>query len=318
MGSEADEANVTQAVPFFVVSSMEDSLRFYVDGLGFDVTQRWMDAGTIRWCCLTRGGASLMLQDMRREGGTRWSPDGPLGLGVSVVFMCRDALAIYREVTRRGTVASKPFVGNGMWVTSLRDPDGYRVEFESATDVAEDTVFDGDANRGDGFEHAVRSLRRGDFSALAPLFDQHTPSRPCQVVEWYADGRFRDTPDALLEMFTCACFLGRTDVVRVLLADGVDPLGGAATGVNALHWSANRGQLETLKVLLEAGAPLEVRNMYGGTALGMAIWSAVHEPRPAHLEIIDALLEAGARRDAVSYPTGVPPIDLLLARDGGS
>ena len=35
-----------------------------------------------------------------------------------------------------------PFVGNGMWVTSLRDPDGYSVEFESQTDVSEDTTFD--------------------------------------------------------------------------------------------------------------------------------------------------------------------------------
>ena len=31
-----------------------------------------------------------------------------------------------------------------MWVTSLRDPDGYRVEFESYTDVPEDTVWDGE------------------------------------------------------------------------------------------------------------------------------------------------------------------------------
>jgi lactoylglutathione lyase len=28
-----------------------------------------------------------------------------------------------------------------MWVTSLRDPDGYRIDFESYTDVAEETVF---------------------------------------------------------------------------------------------------------------------------------------------------------------------------------
>ena len=29
-----------------------------------------------------------------------------------------------------------------MWVTSLQDPDGYRIEFESKTDVPEDTVLD--------------------------------------------------------------------------------------------------------------------------------------------------------------------------------
>jgi hypothetical protein len=28
-----------------------------------------------------------------------------------------------------------------MWVTSLTDPDGYHVDFESPTDVAEDTEY---------------------------------------------------------------------------------------------------------------------------------------------------------------------------------
>ncbi len=60
---------------------------------------------------------------------------------MSICFLCADALAIYREVTARGIAASKPFVGNGLWVTSLTDPDGYRIEFESPTDVPEDTVY---------------------------------------------------------------------------------------------------------------------------------------------------------------------------------
>ena len=82
-----------------------------------------------------------MLQSFRRDGGKSWSPDGPLGLGVSIMFMCSDALSMHRELTARGLTPSRPFVGNGMWVTSLRDPDGYRIEFESQTDVPEDTTF---------------------------------------------------------------------------------------------------------------------------------------------------------------------------------
>ena len=133
------ETNVKQAVPFFAVSKMQDSLRFYVDGLGFEMTKKWIDEGTVRWCWLQRGGAALMLQDFRREEGESWSPEGKLGLGVSIVFICDDALEIYREATAKGIQASRPFVGNAMWVTSLRDPDGYSVEFESYTDVPEDT-----------------------------------------------------------------------------------------------------------------------------------------------------------------------------------
>lgn len=136
------DANVQEAVPFFAVSNMENSLRFYVEGLGFGIADKWIDEGAVRWCRLQRGGASLMIQDFRRDGGKSWSPSGPLGLGVSVMFLCSDALSIYREVTARGLTPSLPFVGNGMWVTSLRDPDGYRVEFESRTDALEGTTFD--------------------------------------------------------------------------------------------------------------------------------------------------------------------------------
>jgi catechol 2,3-dioxygenase-like lactoylglutathione lyase family enzyme len=144
MKRTSTESNVEQVVPFFAVSKMEDSLRFYVDGLGFMMTKKWIDEGTVRWCWLQRGGAALMLQDFRREEGQSWSPEGKLGLGISIVFICDDALAIYREAIAKGIQATKPFVGNGMWVTSLRDPDGYSVEFESYTDVPEDTVFSGD------------------------------------------------------------------------------------------------------------------------------------------------------------------------------
>ena len=132
-------ANLKQAVPFFGVSSMDASLRFYVDGLGFEMTNNWIDDGVLRWCWLQRGGAAIMLQEFRREGHESWVPDGKLGQGVSICFICDDALAMYRELTARGIQSSRPFVGNAMWVTSVQDPDGYRLEFESPTDVPEDT-----------------------------------------------------------------------------------------------------------------------------------------------------------------------------------
>jgi len=135
------EANVQQAVPFFRVSNMNAALRFYVDGLGFEMTKKWIDEGKLRWCWLQLGDAALMLQEFRREGHDSWVPEGKVGVGVSICFQCKDALAIYREVTARGTQASRPFVGNAMWVTSVQDPDGYKIEFESYTDVPEETVF---------------------------------------------------------------------------------------------------------------------------------------------------------------------------------
>jgi catechol 2,3-dioxygenase-like lactoylglutathione lyase family enzyme len=135
------EPNVQQAVPFFAVSDMTASVRYYVDGLGFAMTKRWIDEGVLRWCWLELGNTALMLQEYRKEGHGSWAPQGKVGEGVSICFICQDALAIYRQVTARGIQASWPFVGNGMWVTSLSDPDGYRIEFESYTDVPEGTEY---------------------------------------------------------------------------------------------------------------------------------------------------------------------------------
>ena len=131
--------NVKQAVPFFRVSSMEASLEFYVEGLGCKIRDRWEPEGKMRWCWLTLGVAALMLQEFPTEGHDSWTPSGKVGEGVSIFFLCEDALQFYRQVQGRGIHTAEPFVGNGMWVTSLTDPDGYRLDFESDTDVPEGT-----------------------------------------------------------------------------------------------------------------------------------------------------------------------------------
>jgi lactoylglutathione lyase len=132
------ESNIKQVVPFFGVRNIEASLRYYVDGLGFEMTNQWIDEGKLRWCWLQHGGAALMLQEFR-EG---LAPAGKLGEGVSICFQCRDALALYHDFTSRGIEAAKPFVGNAMWVVIVRDPDGYKLDFESPTDVLEGTEYE--------------------------------------------------------------------------------------------------------------------------------------------------------------------------------
>lgn len=133
------DRNVKEVVPFLNVSSMERSIRYYVDGLGFVMKHRWEVDGRLRWCWLALGGAALMLQEFNKEGHDSWTPAGKVGEGVALCLVCEDALAIYHQVRSRGIEASEPEVGNAMWVTGLTDPDGYRLFFESATDTPEET-----------------------------------------------------------------------------------------------------------------------------------------------------------------------------------
>jgi lactoylglutathione lyase len=140
-GAASDASNVRQAVPFFWVRDLTTSIRFYVDGLGFRMTKQWIDEGQLRWCWLELGDAALMLQQFWRDGPHHNTPTGQTGLGVSIYFICRDAVAIYRDLVARGLPAARPQVGNGMWVTHVSDPDGYAIFFESPTNVPEDTVY---------------------------------------------------------------------------------------------------------------------------------------------------------------------------------
>lgn len=135
------EMNVQQAVPFFMVSDIAASLRFYIDGLGFVMKHQWIPEGKLLWCWLQIGGAALMLQEYHAKGLEVAKREGKLGNGVSVCFQCKDALAIYRRVMARGIQTKEPFVGNNMWVVGMRDPDGYRIDFESSTDVEEETKY---------------------------------------------------------------------------------------------------------------------------------------------------------------------------------
>lgn len=162
------------------------------------------------------------------------------------------------------------------------------------------------------FEEAVTGLIAGDFSRLAPLFESQIGGSPCPIIRWHEDGLFDGEQKALAEAFTCACFNGSIEVIEYFLNHGVNPNGGINTGLNAFHWAANRGQLKAVEILIREKALLETQSSYGGTVLGTAVWSAVHEPKPDHLQIIKALLDAGAEVGAADYPSGDERVDELL------
>src|SRR5690349_7762416 len=111
--------NIQMAIPFFMVTDMDASLQFYRDKLGFTLTNKWTPRGTIEWCSLERDGVSLMLQEPR----TKEKHSEEKGKGVSICFLCKDALALYHEFSKHQIEIKEPFVGNNLWVVSLVDPD---------------------------------------------------------------------------------------------------------------------------------------------------------------------------------------------------
>ena len=124
-----------------------------------------------------------------------------------------------------------------------------------------------------------------------------------------------ETNDAKLlveEAFIYACQYGHNDVCEFLLDQGVDAASQAGVGQTGLHYAAHHGQLETVRMLIKRNAPLEVKNMYGGTVLGQALWSAFNEPHKDHLQIVEVLIDAGS----VIEPDWNKWIDELRGRDG--
>jgi len=143
------------------------------------------------------------------------------------------------------------------------------------------------------WQKLARHLNEGNFSALEndlggpEGFDR-------RIITWFDMGKFSDEPELLAEALSCACMLGRTETARFLVENGVDPYAGMKTWLSGPHYAVSGGHLDTVLMLLENGISLEVKNGYGGTLLGQALWSAVNEHKRGHADIIEVLIDAGA------------------------
>jgi hypothetical protein len=133
--------------------------------------------------------------------------------------------------------------------------------------------------------------------------------------------RLQASDGALLADFAGA---GNTEGVRLLLDLGFDvdshTSRGGANADPALHVAVWRGRLETVKLLVARGAPLEATNGAGATPLSLAVRALVEQSDwtpHASPEIVAALLDAGARVDTVHpFPSGSPAADALLREHG--
>ncbi|HEX7939924.1 MAG TPA: ankyrin repeat domain-containing protein, partial [Gemmatimonadaceae bacterium] len=118
-----------------------------------------------------------------------------------------------------------------------------------------------------------------------------------------------------------AATFGRTEVVKYLLAVGLDPASTDSNRMNLLHNATSAPHVELVRYLLSLNAiPLEGRNAWDGTVLSSMLYFATearhrHRERiPAFVECLELLIAAGANPDAIDYIVGIPVIDSVLDR----
>jgi len=106
--------------------------------------------------------------------------------------------------------------------------------------------------------------------------------------------------------------------IRTLLGRRVDPNGAQVDGMTALHWAAQLDDLETAKLLVDAGADVKAANRYGVTPLAAACTNG-------NRAMVELLLGAGADPNTklrggetalmTAARTGrLGPVEALLAR----
>lgn len=133
--------------------------------------------------------------------------------------------------------------------------------------------------------------------------------------------RLEATRPMLLAHFAGA---GNTAGVRLMLDLGFDVARHGdeeqTNGPTALHVAVWHERLETVRLLIERGAPIEATAQRGITPLAIAVRSLVDvsEWTPhASTAIVEALLAAGARVETVRpFPSGSPEADALLQHYG--
>jgi Ankyrin repeats (3 copies) len=126
-----------------------------------------------------------------------------------------------------------------------------------------------------------------------------------------------ETKEDMDSGFVWACLYGRTNVVKFLLQKGVDLHAHENIGQAGLHNAVIGGHLDVVKLLLERKAPLEAKNVFGGTVLGQATWCVMNGDRSVdYVPTIEMLLGSGAKVEEADYPTGNERVDELLRRHG--
>jgi hypothetical protein len=110
----------------------------------------------------------------------------------------------------------------------------------------------------------------------------------------------------------------RTRVAELLLEMGVDPAAKDTDEMTALHWAAANGAIDLVDRLVQRGAPLEVKNRWGGTVLSSTAYFAIFRPVSGvdYPAVIEALISAGADVLPAAWAADEERVGAVLRRHG--
>ncbi|MBO9563677.1 MAG: ankyrin repeat domain-containing protein [Niastella sp.] len=124
------------------------------------------------------------------------------------------------------------------------------------------------------------------------------------IVQTYfnEDGSLKDTATThkMNYGYMWACEFGHVAVIDFLIGKGLD-VNVNVDGMYGLHWALIGGHLDVVKLLIARGASLELRNMYGGDAIGCCTWAIANssevyrwpEKEVDYIAIMEELLKTG-------------------------
>lgn len=125
--------------PLLQVFDMPASIRFYRDGLGFEIVGNdGKDSPDFDWVLLRWNGAELMLNTAYEREQRPSTPD-PARIAAHedtcIYFGCPDVDGAYAHLQAKGIKSEVPRIAPyGMKQLYLKDPDGYALCFQWATE----------------------------------------------------------------------------------------------------------------------------------------------------------------------------------------
>jgi uncharacterized glyoxalase superfamily protein PhnB len=135
MRNPQNDFSASGLAPELFVRDLVASIRFYEEGLGFDVVRQDQE-----FAVLSLGAAriQLVLADESVASVKAWLDAGPRGVGVNIRIIVDDVDALYERARRRGVPIIREIDDRFYELRdfTVGDPDGFVLSFASPVSVA--------------------------------------------------------------------------------------------------------------------------------------------------------------------------------------